>query len=95
MLLLSIFPCEIDELSIVQKQEQRISASHNNQDHPLQNDMCTPFCSCSHCPASAISQSIVPFLIIDFTPNGLKTESLHDDVLISFNSSSIWQPPQC
>lgn len=95
MLLLSIFPCEGDEFGIVQKQEQRISAGHNNQDQPMQDNACTPFCSCSQCPASAFHQNIVPFLITDVTFDVLKPSSLYDDVLISFNSSSIWQPPQC
>lgn len=94
MLLLSIYPCVENESNAMLQQEQIISAQNNNQ-HPLsETDACTPFCSCSHCPASAFHQFIAAFSIMPVLFDKLKPSPLRNDVLISFSLSAIWQPPQ-
>lgn len=92
--MLSFVPCiDKDECNINSDTKTEILTSNNNDKHQTENGVCTPFCICSHCSASAFSQSI-------------KTFSIHKNIFQSgkypvFNNSfssqisfAIWQPPK-
>jgi len=92
LLYLSCLPCG-DMLECSVKQQQTISSAANHQNHQHQNEACTPFCSCSCCPASVIYQPVAkvqserPVIMSQKFP-------LQNDSFLSQEFSSIWQPPK-
>lgn len=90
---LSCLPCaDKDECNNINTTTKISTSADNEKQHPG-NESCTPFCSCTHCPASAFCQSIVPYKI----PKIIFPSVEYPVYEISFsskNSFSIWQPPQ-
>ncbi len=98
LLVLSCLPCvDRDECAEFGKTETTISSADNQQKKQIpSNDLCTPFCSCSHCPASAFYQFIPTFIV---KPKLVFKDNTKQLGLYSFSysnqfSSNIWQPPK-
>ena len=93
LLILSCMPCaDTDDIS-TQKAQTIISANHSNTNSPIQKDVCTPFCSCSHCPASAFFQPLSNYNIVNLVFQ-TKNSSLYKVPFTSEISFAIWQPPK-
>lgn len=94
LLVLSCVPCaDKDECISNLKKEVPTSASHQHNKKNIENGSCTPFCSCSHCPASAFFQSVIK----KSAPKLFVLISRYSEYKISFSSNkiaSIWQPPK-
>ena len=93
LLSLSVYPCsDAEECESTAKTE--ISKA-NNHNHTQETEQCTPFCTCSHCPASAFYQqlSVVSFndktVIFDKQTKNHYTQSYIEEI-----SLAIWQPPK-
>ena len=89
---LSCLPCAVSQENNA-KAEQKISANSAHKDKLPADETCTPFCTCSCCPASAFYQDIPVLSHITVPFNEVKIE-LYDDAFISYNLHSIWQPPK-
>lgn len=92
---LSVYPCsENDDCEKNTKTEIATKHNHDKQNHKA--DHCTPFCNCSHCPASAFYLNTTNF--------NLKKKNIffQEKKLLSFYSFiynkkiayKIWQPPK-
>ena len=92
LLYISCLPCG-DSQECNQKALQTITATTNHQDHQHSNEACTPFCSCSCCPASVISQPLAKVQSERPFPGSQKFP-LQNDSFLSQEFSSIWQPPK-
>lgn len=95
---LSCFSCvDRDDCIKFDKSETTFSSADNQQKNQQPNsDLCTPFCSCSHCPSSAFYQFITPFI---FKPKLVFSKNIKQIGLYSFRysnqfTSNIWQPPK-
>ena len=92
LLALSLVPCS-DAFNECQSIDVEYSNDHDHEsDH---DDHCTPFCSCSCCGTSMISNSVlIPFLKLR------NIVTLSNEVFTFASSSisnflgSIWQPPK-
>lgn len=92
LLFLTYFPCG-DRQECNVKSEVNISAFTGHDGHDHDNEACTPFCSCSCCPASAFYTS---FAKASFVKPVIQSQEFHN-YDITFNTEvhiSIWQPPQ-
>ena len=90
---LSCVTCECEEVLEYQIKSQ-ISQNHSNSNNQ-KFDICSPFCNCSCCPASAFYfQSVC----MDFKPpikiNVTKKFEILNQHFTSFNLQNIWQPPK-
>lgn len=91
---LSVYPCsDNDECEINYKMEISKNDSQEKQNHNTEH--CTPFCTCSHCPASAIHQH---FASLTFNINLPSCEhnpvNHYTSVYTEEISLAIWQPPK-
>lgn len=95
LIVLSVLPCRDRHAGAFNnKMEVSVSADNNNkhQANPYQSDACTPFCTCSCCPASAFFQ---PAAVFSFLKIENKVSYLIPDLaFVSHDDKSIWQPPQ-
>ncbi len=92
LLYLSSLPCG-DSKECNAKTPVEISANDNHQQHNHESEACTPFCTCSCCPASSYfyspSKTHVSKVIFQ--------SGKHPLFNVAFNSEAhyaIWQPPQ-
>lgn len=96
LIVLSVLPCSCrdrHDSAFNSKTEVSISANNNyHQDNPYKSDACTPFCSCSCCPASAFFQPATVFSVIKM--ENKISHLLPDLAFVSHEDKSIWQPPQ-
>ncbi|MFN0082794.1 MAG: DUF6660 family protein [Ferruginibacter sp.] len=89
---LSCIPCG-DKEERNAKGAQTISAIKHQHQHDNTNDACTPFCSCSCCPASAFFQPLSHFSIYKVVfPS--KKYPVYNSSFCPQVSFSIWQPPK-
>jgi len=89
---LSCIPCG-DREDCNARPEQTISVSTNHQEHKNPIEACTPFCSCSCCPASAFYQPLSHFNVVKTVFQSLKYP-VNNSSFCSEVSFSIWQPPK-
>lgn len=93
VLVLSVFPCADRANERNDNYTQfSISAQHNQQENHDQNDICTPFCSCTCCTCTSINHFIVSatsLMIFDC----LNYSTFLPARLFDF-SPPVWQPPQ-
>jgi hypothetical protein len=93
ILALAAIPCcESDKC--VKEINTTISQNPNHNQH--QSELCTPFCSCALCPASAFYETIN---LIKFRERNISFEreiqvSLYSFIYTKEFSSTIWQPPK-
>ena len=95
LLSLSVYPCSEND-NCEKKTKSELSENHNSQNQQQENEHCTPFCNCSHCPASVFYQNVFPY---NFKEKTIKCES---NKLITFYTfiytqkiaDKIWQPPK-
>lgn len=92
LLVLSCIPCN-DKQECSAKAEQKISAIPSHQHQQPVDEACTPFCSCSHCPASAFYQSVAHNNIATAVFQSLKYP-IYNYSFSTEVSFSIWQPPK-
>ncbi len=92
LLALSCFPCNDRQESNV-KAEQKISTTTQQQQHQAGDEACTPFCTCSCCPASAFYQPFPYFSVYKAVFQSVKYP-IYTSSFCSEVSSSIWQPPK-
>lgn len=92
LLFLTCLPCgDSQECNV--KAEVKISATTGHQEHDHSTEACTPFCTCSCCPASAFYTS---FAKTSITKPVFQSQE-HLLYNITFNTEvyfNIWQPPQ-
>lgn len=90
ILVLSCVPCGDGAENIV-KSAAKISTTdnHNHADA----DLCTPFCSCTCCPASAFYHPLALFEIPKIIFQSMKFNVVNSSCL-SNDFHSIWQPPK-
>lgn len=92
LLWLSCIPCA-DRQESIGNGEQRISANADTKQQQNNNDICTPFCNCSCCAASAFHQTLPHYSILKMVFQSMKypvyTPSFRTNI-----SFSIWQPPK-
>ncbi|WP_394342336.1 DUF6660 family protein [Taibaiella soli] len=92
LLVLSCIPCnEGQEGNVIT--EQKISATNQKRHHQTGNEVCTPFCTCSHCPASAFYQPLSHFNVPITVFQSLKYPVYNASFCLEV-SLSIWQPPK-
>ncbi|SDJ57782.1 hypothetical protein SAMN04487935_1064 [Flavobacterium noncentrifugens] len=94
LFLLSVYPC-IDDVDCNSVDITEVKTTkHSNRDSAIEH--CTPFCSCSRCPASA-------YFVFPAVPTFEgKVNTNHDHVIIDNYTSiyaqnfalEIWQPPR-
>lgn len=89
ILVLSCTPCGDAGENIV-KADQKVS---NTTSHEHTADLCTPFCSCACCPASAFYHPLAIFTIPKAVFQATKFTIVNTSCL-SNNFHSIWQPPK-
>jgi hypothetical protein len=92
LLYLSCIPCS-DKVECNTKTEVRVSSATNHQEHNPAMEICTPFCTCSCCPASAFYS---PFNKIQATKIVFQPEKFpfYDVAFTTQAYYSIWQPPK-
>lgn len=73
--------------------EQKISAAPQHQHQQPVDEACTPFCNCSHCPASAFNQQLSHFNVVKPVFQSLKYP-IYNSSFSTEVSFSIWQPPK-
>jgi hypothetical protein len=89
ILALSCMPCP--DVAIKENHEKaHISAS--TEDHCHLADFCSPFCTCSCCCTTAIYQPITSIILPESYSTSIKIST--QVTLFSYNSHTIWQPPQ-
>lgn len=93
LLSLSVYPCsDSDECENAVKTEV---SKNDNHKHNQETEHCTPFCTCSHCPASAFYQQLaaVSFekesVTFEQSPTNHYTSIFAEEI-----SLAIWQPPK-
>ncbi|MHA8084199.1 DUF6660 family protein [Aquirufa antheringensis] len=91
LLVLSCLPC-IDRQERNVMAEQKISATTQQQQHQTGDEACTPFCTCSHCPASAFYQPLALYKMPKMLFQSVKFRYKVD--FNSYDFHSIWQPPK-
>ncbi|MHA8107032.1 MULTISPECIES: DUF6660 family protein [Aquirufa] len=91
LLVLSCLPC-IDRQERNVMAEQKISATTQQQQHQTGDEACTPFCTCSHCPASAFSQPLALYKMPKMLFQSVKFH--YEIVFNSYDFHSVWQPPK-
>jgi hypothetical protein len=92
LLYLSCLPCS-DSTECNIKAPAAVSATDNHQQHKHDAEACTPFCSCSCCPASAF---YAPFTKMQINKVIVQSEK-YPIFSVAFNTGayiSIWQPPK-
>ena len=92
LLYLSCLPCR-DNVECNGKTGMTITATDNHQKHDHRSEACTPFCSCSCCPASAFYAPIPKLQEARIDLQAVK----YPLYKVAFNtrvSYSIWQPPK-
>lgn len=93
--LLSCLPCaDMDANSLAHSSIDH-SIKHDNHSHDLENDLCSPFCSCNCCGQQIMT--IFPSLIYENTIKFKEIKSsisIYKSVFTSNFYGSIWQPPQ-
>lgn len=89
ILVLSCVPCADAGENMV-KSVQKIS---NTTSHEHTTDLCTPFCSCTCCPASAFYHPLALFEIPKEIFQSMKFMVVNSSCL-SNDFHSIWQPPK-
>ena len=92
LLYLSCLPC-VDSNECNPKAPVEISAYDNNQQHNHEAEICTPFCTCSCCPASAFYSALSKVQCAKLVFKSDKFPLYN----IAFNTEvfcKIWQPPQ-
>ncbi|MEO5948166.1 MAG: DUF6660 family protein [Chitinophagaceae bacterium] len=92
LLYMSCLPCG-DTQECNEKALQTIVATNNHQDHQHSTEACTPFCSCSCCSASVVSQPITKNQLAKIFADTPKFP-FQTDSFLSQEFSSIWQPPK-
>jgi hypothetical protein len=95
LLLLSCYPCrDGDGDRYVNEKNTSITAFVNTTSgqHQQKNKPCTPFCACSHCPASAFFQPVSPFKALPPTRHLMSFYYLVP--LQSYDFNAVWQPPR-
>ncbi|MEO6732271.1 MAG: DUF6660 family protein [Ferruginibacter sp.] len=91
LLALSCVPCG-DRDEAKDKAIQNISATTNHQPHQQGNEVCTPFCTCACCAASAFFQPTVSFKIPKLV---FKTVIINYETSFqSYDFHSVWEPPK-
>lgn len=92
LLVLSCVPCEDSEECNV-KGVYTISQAANHDQHNHDTENCSPFCTCSCCPASAFYQ---PLPYFDISKGVFQSEKypIYSPSFCSEVSFSIWQPPK-
>ncbi|MFC4233317.1 DUF6660 family protein [Parasediminibacterium paludis] len=93
LLVLSCVPCaDKDECNI--NMDIKTTISSTTKENPKKSDeACTPFCTCSHCSASAYYQPLNSYKI----PKRIFPTTKYPVYDVSYNSQvffSIWQPPK-
>ena len=92
MIYLSCMPCGDSEDCNV-KAPTEISSTDNHQQHNHEAETCTPFCTCSCCPASAFYSALSKAQATKVVFQSEKYPLYN----IAFNTEvfcKIWQPPQ-
>jgi len=90
ILVLSCVPCGDAGENMLKSAQKTISASAS---HEHSADLCTPFCSCVCCPASAFYHPLAIFSIPKEVFQSLKF-TVVNTACLSDNFHSIWQPPK-
>lgn len=94
LLVLSLLPCR-DRQRAAMNSKEMVTISALTDAHPdnqPKTDACTPFCTCSHCPASAFFQPVSIYSIPKI--DNRIAYIIPDLDFISHEDQSIWQPPQ-
>lgn len=93
LLSLSVYPCSDNDEC--EKAKREVSKVHNHEKQHQDTEHCTPFCTCSHCPASAFFQqlSTVSFLKKQIAFEH-KPENKYTFIFTEEISIKIWQPPK-
>ena len=88
---LMVLPCSESHAMEARKQH---SASHSQDKHSHDTELCTPFCVCGSCVTAIALQAPLEYKL-------LEPEALFDHQISNFYRSvvsdfhgSIWQPPQ-
>ncbi len=92
LLYLSCLPCG-DSRECNAKNPVEISANENHQQHNHESEACSPFCTCSCCPASSYFYNSLKYQISKIVLQSEKYPLYN----IAFNSEahySIFQPPK-
>jgi hypothetical protein len=92
LLALSAYQCD-DTKEVV---NAKTEFSQSTDKHGHAPEQCSPFCTCSHCPASAFYPSVAFFTFQNKTIAIDRKEPLNFYTFIYYKSiaSSIWQPPK-
>ena len=92
MVYLSCLPCG-DSVECNSKAQTKISAATSHQDHQHNNEVCTPFCTCTCCAASAFYSANSKTDAVKSVFSSEKYPLFN----IAFHTESydnIWQPPK-
>jgi len=91
---LTVYPCIEDDVS--EKSGTEIKGQDKMGGHSEALEHCTPFCTCSHCPASTFYISSVSYTfkkkVIPFQEKNLL--GLYTSTPAQRISNKIWQPPR-
>jgi len=92
LLFISCLPCG-DMQECTTQVEQAVTAAVDHQNHQHGAEACTPFCYCTCCAASVISQNDTGLQATKplFHPD---EHTVLNDFFLSQNLSNIWQPPK-
>jgi hypothetical protein len=93
ILYMSCLPCG-DSQECNSKAEIKISASTDHEQHDHQSEACTPFCTCSCCPSSAVSSVFGKSQVDKLELSSRAKYALFDISFHSEPASHIWQPPK-
>ena len=91
MVYLSCLPCG-DSVECNSKAQTKISASTSHQDHQHNKEACTPFCTCTCCPASAFYSASSKVQFVKYFPT--EKYPLYNIAIHTQLCDNIWQPPK-
>ncbi len=95
LLSLSVYPCSEND-NCEKKTKSEVSKNNNSQNQQQEAEHCTPFCTCSHCPASVFFIHIITYnlkkKVILFQEK--KLISFYNYTYTKTISDKIWQPPK-
>lgn len=94
---LSCLPCDDVELNSAAHKTVEITSNHDEKsnNHDKENDLCSPFCSCSCCGSQIVSFFKITTLSFNIVSKNIRTKlPSYTPKFISNFYGSIWQPPQ-
>jgi hypothetical protein len=92
LLTLSVYPCGEAEVC---ETSDKISKLSDHRNHSHETEQCTPFCTCSHCPAAAFYPQIPLFDFKVKSAYASQNPTNHYTFIYTKDFSlKIWQPPK-